>query len=243
MSAERPVAVITGGSRGIGRALVVEAARRGHDVLFTHRGRGSDAADTEAAAEPFGTRVVGLQADVARAEDIESIGRAAIELGPVGVLVNNAGLLVEGTVEDTVMTDWSMSFDIHARAPMLLTKVLAAELGRVRGCIVNIATDGAIVGSVHGPAYGASKAAMVGLSKTLARELAPRIRVNSLCPGPIATDMWDAIAEQDRARVEAETPMRRVGTPEEVARACFDITTWTYVTGQTVVLDGGRVML
>ena len=125
---------------------------------------------------------------------------------------------------------------------MLLARELAPDLARNGGAIVNVASDGGVAGSVHGAPYGASKAATIGLGHTLARELAPGVRVNTLAPGPIATDMWAAVPERDRRAVEDATPLGRVGTSDEIARCALDLASWTYVTGQTLVINGGRVM-
>lgn len=238
----RRVAVVTGGSRGLGRALVVEASRRGYDVVFSHRDRGSDAEDTINEAAIFGTAVLGVEADVTNRADLDRVAASALDLGPVHVLINNAGTLIGGTLEETTDQAWRDSFAIHVTAPMLLTRALAKALSETHGAVLNVASAGGVVGSVHGAAYGASKAATIGLSKTMARELAPQVRVNSIAPGPISTDMWGALPEASQRKVEAETPLQRVGRPDEIARACLDICSWTYLTGQTLVVNGGRVM-
>lgn len=235
-------AVVTGGARGIGRGIVVEAARRGYDVVFTHRGRGSDASETVAAASSQGTRVAGVVADLTTAEGIQAVVEVATQFSPLHLLINNAGMLIDGTIADTPSEIWLQHLQLHAWAPMQLARELAPAIAETNGAILNVASDGGVVGSVHGPAYGASKAATIGLGKTLARELAPSVRVNNIAPGPVATDMWAAVPDADRQLVEAQTPLKRVGSIDEVAAACLDICGWTYVTGQTIILDGGRVM-
>lgn len=236
------VAVVTGGSRGIGRAFVVEASRRGYDVLFSHRGRGNDAEQTILEASAHGTRVFGIQCDVQLEEDLRRIARAALDMGEVHLLINNAGMLYHAALADITDEGWAESFAVHVTAPMILTRELAPSLARTRGAVLNLSSTGGLVGSVHGASYGASKAAIVGLSKTLARELAPDVRVNSMAPGPVATDLYSTIPADEREAVEAETPLGRVGRPEEIARAGLDVCHWTYATGQTVTIDGGRVM-
>ncbi|MBO9523117.1 MAG: SDR family oxidoreductase [Nocardioidaceae bacterium] len=236
------VALVTGGSRGIGRAVVVEAARRGYDVVFSHRGREHDEADTIAAAEGFGTKVVGVLASMEDPDDLARLAEAARALGEVQLLLTCAGFLVDTRLAEVTEEGWWSSLDVHVTAPMLLARHLAPDLARHRGAIVNVASDGGVAGSVHGAPYGTSKAATIGLGHTLARELAPHVRVNTLAPGPIATDMWDAVPEASRRAVEDATPLGRVGTPEEIARCALDLASWTYVTGQTLVVNGGRVM-
>lgn len=236
------VAVVTGGSRGIGRMLVVECARRGYTVVFSHRGRGDDVAGTIKDAAGFGSVIVSVEADVTNQADVDRLARIARTHGPVHVLINNAGVLLEGPLEATTEHAWNHSFAVHVTGPMYLARALAPSLTETNGSILHVASDGGVAGSVYGAAHDASKAAMIGLSKTLARELAPRVRVNSIAPGAVNTDMWDSVPEEVRARIIAETPLMRVGRSDEIARACLDICSWMSVTGQTIVVDGGRIM-
>lgn len=241
----RTVALVTGGSRGIGRGVVVEAARRGHHVVFSHRGRADDEAATVAAAleaAPDGVRVEGVVADMQTPTDLVALADAARALGPVEVLITCAGVLREVRLADFDLGPWQESWDVHVTAPMLLTRELEADLRATRGAVVNVSSDGGVVGSIHGLPYGASKAGTVGLGHTLARELAPDVRVNTLAPGPIDTDMWAAVPEADRRMVEDTTPLGRAGRVDEIGRAALDLASWTYVTGQTLVVNGGRVM-
>ncbi len=235
------VAVVTGGSRGIGRAIVTEAARRGFDVVFSHRGRGTDSAETVAEAGTDRT-VVGVEADMQDVDQLAALAAAAREIGPVSVLITCAGLLRHASLKEITDEDWQEAFAVHVTAPMRLARELAPDLAEANGAILNVSSDGGVVGSVHGAPYGASKAGTIGLSHTLARELAPRVRVNTLAPGPIDTDMWAAVDDAARRKVEDATPLGRVGTKDEIARAALDICSWTYVTGQTLVVNGGRVM-
>lgn len=237
-----PVAVVTGGSRGIGRAFVVEAARRGYTVVFTHRGRGTDAEETVHAAEQVGARAIGVIADVTSDEGIAAVHAAASDLGTVSLVVNNAGILAHGDLAETTDDLWNGAFAIHVKAPMKLTRALHADLAASGGAVLNVSSTGGIVGSVHGVSYGSSKAAVIGLTKTLARELAPDVRVNALAPGPVATDLYSSIPLAEQRAVEDETPLKRIAEPEEIARTGLDLSSWPNVTGQVVVSDGGRVM-
>ncbi|MGY2873634.1 3-oxoacyl-[acyl-carrier protein] reductase [Marmoricola sp. URHA0025 HA25] len=238
----RPVALVTGGSRGIGRAVVVEAARRGYDVVFSHRGRGTDEAETIAQVGEAAGAVTPVVADMEVPEDLSRLAGVARARGPVHLLVTCAGILQDQLLADVTDDYWWSSLDVHITAPMILARELATELAENEGAIVNVSSDGAVVGSIHGAPYGASKAGTIGLGQTLARELAPRVRVNTLAPGPVSTDMWSSVPEESRRAVEDLTPLGRVGTPEEIARCVLDIASWTYVTGQTLVVNGGRFM-
>lgn len=236
------VAVVTGGSRGIGRAFVLEAARRGYAALFTHRGRRSDAEDTVHEVEAAGGRAVAVLADVASDEGVDAVRAAAAALGPVALLVNNAGILAHGELGETTDELFDAAMAVHVKGPMKLTRALREDLSAAAGAVLNVSSTGGIVGSVHGVSYGASKAATIGLTKTLARELAPHVRVNAIAPGPVATDMYAAIPPEEQRAVEGETPLRRVAQPAEIARTGLDICSWPNVTGQVIVTDGGRVM-
>jgi len=233
--------VVTGGSRGIGRAFVVEAARRGYDVFFTHRGRGSDAEATIAEAGSD-TVVQAIEADLLDRAALESAIATVLAYGPVHILVNNAGTMAHGLLGELTTVGWRRSFDVHVTAPMVLARGFADSLRETEGAILNVSSTGGVVGSVHGAAYGASKAGILGLSKSLARELAPEVRVNTLAPGPVGTDMYADLPEDERRAVEDETPLGRVAEPREIAVAGLDLCHWTYATGQTLVVDGGRVM-
>ncbi|MBO9523116.1 MAG: SDR family oxidoreductase [Nocardioidaceae bacterium] len=231
--------VVTGGSRGIGRAFVVEAAARGYDVFFTHRGRAADAAETVAAAGP---RARAVEADLLDRAALDGLVATVLAHGPVHLLVNNAGTMAHGTLGELTDEGWRRSFNVHVTAPVLLAGGFADSLRATRGAILNVSSTGGVVGSVHGAAYGASKAAILGLTKSLARELAPDVRVNTIAPGPVGTDMYADLPEDERRAIEAETPLRRVAEPREIAQAGLDLCHWTYATGQTLVVDGGRVL-
>lgn len=233
--------VVTGGSRGIGRAFVVEAAQRGYEVFFTHRGRADDAAETLTAAGGA-TTVTPIETDLLERPDLESTIASVLEHGPVHILVNNAGTMAHGHLDELTDEGWRRSFDVHVTVPMVLARGFAESLRSTQGAILNVSSTGGVVGSVHGAAYGASKAAILGLTKSLARELAPDVRVNTLAPGPVATDMYAELPEDERSAVEAETPLGRVAEPREIAETGLDLCHWTYATGQTLVVDGGRVL-
>lgn len=239
---EKGVAVVTGGSRGIGRAFVMEAVKRGWDVVLGYRSRSAEAADVVAAVEKAGARALAVQGDMANPADVAALGEQALAFGEVSLLVNNAGLGIECFLQDLTPELWSEMVAVNLTAPCFLTKALQASLSRNNGAVINLSSTGGVVGSVHGPAYGSTKAGLIGLTMTLARELAPNVRVNALAPGPVATDMWFAMDEGVQRRVEAEMPLKRVATPEDIARAGLDVASWPDATGQVITIDGGRVM-
>lgn len=236
--------VVTGGSRGIGRAFVLDAASRGYDVFFTHRGRGTDADDTVAAAREVAPEatVTALKVDLADHEALEAAAQSILKSGPVHILVNNAASFDLGSVSELTDEGWRSSLNTNVTVPMKLARAFEDSLRQTKGAILNVSSTGGVVGSVHGAAYGASKAAIIGLAKSLAREFAPDVRVNSIAPGPIRTDTYAELPDDEREMVERETPLGRLGEPWEMARAGLDLSHWEFATGVTLVADGGRVM-
>jgi 3-oxoacyl-[acyl-carrier protein] reductase len=158
------------------------------------------------------------------------------------VVVNNAGLTLSRPLAEVQLDDWERGLAVNLTAPMWLTLKLVEPLRASGGAVLNVASTGGVIGSMHSLVYGASKAGLIGLSKTLARMLAPDVRVNAICPGPIATDLLDGIEDDTMAAIVGSTPLGRLGTPAEIAKAGMDICEWEYCTGQTIVVDGGRVM-
>lgn len=239
----RPLAVVTGGSRGIGRAFVVEAARRGFDVVFSYRSREADAGETIKLAESAGGGAVAVRADLERFDEVPRIVDAARARGTVSLLVNNAGIGEEFTLEQLTRAGWERSIAINLTAPTFLAKGFKSDLVAQRGAILNVSSDGGVAGSLHGAPYGATKAGLIGLTKTLARELAPHVRVNAIAPGPVATEMWFAIDPAVQEQVmEREMPLKKIAQPEDIARAGLDISSWPDASGIVVLLDGGRIM-
>lgn len=237
------LAVVTGGSRGIGRSFVLEAVKRGYRVVFSFRSRDADAADTVKAAASLGGEATSIKADLERFEEVQMVADAAHAQGQVSLLVNNAGIGEEFTLEQLTREGWERSIAINLTAPTFLAKAFKADLIAQRGAILNVSSDGGVAGSLHGAPYGATKAGIIGLTKTLARELAPHVRVNAIAPGPVATEMWYAIDPAVQAQVmEREMPLKRIAQPEDIARAGLDIAAWPDASGIVVLLDGGRIM-
>jgi 3-oxoacyl-[acyl-carrier protein] reductase len=243
VSGDRPLAVITGGSRGIGRAFVVEAVRRGYRVLFSFLEREGEAAETVRLAAALGGEVASVRADLCRYDGVEAVAAAARARGPTRLLVNNAGIAEESSLGEMTRERWERALAVNLTAPTFLAKELGEGLAATGGAILNVSSDGGVAGSLHGPPYGVTKAGIIGLTKTLARELAPRVRCNAIAPGPVATEMWFAIDPKVQQQVvERETPLKRIAEPGDIARAGLDVCSWPDATGIVVVLDGGRIM-
>jgi 3-oxoacyl-[acyl-carrier protein] reductase len=243
VSEQTSVALVTGGSRGIGRAFVLEAVRRGYRVVFSYRSRREEADKTAAAAARLGGEAIAVQADLEDFDAVAALAGAARRAGAVALLVNNAGLGEEYRLEQLTRRDWERSVAVNLTAPTFLIKELRDQLVAQRGSIMNVSSDGGVAGSLHGAPYGATKAGLVGLTKTVARELAPHVRCNAIAPGPVATEMWFAIDPETQEQVtEREVLLKRIATPEDIARAGLDVASWPDATGIVVVLDGGRIM-
>jgi 3-oxoacyl-[acyl-carrier protein] reductase len=243
MTGRQPLAVVTGGSRGIGRAFVLEAVRRGYRVVFSYRSREADAIETVELAASLGGEAVSVRADLESFDGMEAVVAAARAQGSVSLLVNNAGIGEEYNLEQLTREAWERAVAINLTAPTFIAKGLHADLVSQRGTILNVSSDGGVAGSLHGAPYGATKAGLIGLTKTLARELAPHVRCNAIAPGPVATDMWFAIDPAVQERVmEREMPLKRIAQPEDIARAGLDISSWPDASGIVVLLDGGRIM-
>jgi len=238
-----PLAVVTGGSRGIGRAFVLEAVRRGYRVLFTYQSRDADAVETAHLARELGGDAEHLRVDLSSHDGVAATAAAARKLGAAALLVNNAGVTEECTVQTMTREAWERAVALNLTAPTFLVQELREDLVAERGAVLNVSSDGGVAGSLHGPPYGATKAGLIGLTKTLARDLAPHVRCNAIAPGPVATEMWSSIAADVQAQVvEHEMPLGRIAEPEDIARAGMDIAGWRDATGIVVVLDGGRIM-
>ena len=233
------VALVTGASRGIGRAIAVELAKNGLDVAVNYRERGAEAAAACAEIEALGRRAVAVQADVgADAEVARLVATIEKGLGPVDVLVNNAGIARVQSIEDITEEDWDEILRVNLKSAFLVTRrVLPGMRARRWGRIVNVSSAAAHVGGVVGPHYASSKAALLGFTHWCARVLAKEgVTANAIAPALVATDMIPPGARPDLI------PQGRFGTVAEVAEAAVMLVRNAYVTGQTINVDGGVYM-
>jgi 3-oxoacyl-[acyl-carrier protein] reductase len=231
-------ALITGGSRGIGRAIAVELAEAGAEVIVGYR---SGAEEAEALVAEIGGRA--LQADVSRADEA---ARLVEEAGEIEILVNNAGVTKDGLIARMSDEDWRLVIDTNLSGTFHTCRAAARTMMRRRsGAIVNLTSVVGLRGNPGQTNYAASKAGIIGLTKSLARELASRgIRVNAVAPGYIQTALTDVLPDEVRSAILGNTPMGRLGTPEDVAGAvrflCSDEA--SFITGEVMLVDGGLGM-
>lgn len=240
-------AFVTGGSRGIGRAIVRRLAAEGYAVgINCLRSR----EQAEALAEELqaqGCAALAVQADVADREAITAaIRRVEDAFGPVTALVNNAGIAQNDLFQDTPEVLWHRMFAVHADGAFhTIQAVLPHMLHEKSGGIVNISSIWGLRGAACEASYAASKAALIGLTRSLAAELAPsNIRVNCIAPGVIATDMVAGLGEDTMSMLTEQTPMGRLGRPEDIAAAAafFLREEASFITGQVLTVDGGFIV-
>jgi 3-oxoacyl-[acyl-carrier protein] reductase len=234
-------ALVTGGSRGIGRAIGEAFARAGADVAVAFRGREADARATCAAIEGAGQRALAVQADVSDGHAVDRlISNVERHLGAVDILVNNAGITRPQPIEAISEADWHDLIAVNLTSAFLVTqRVVGGMRERRWGRIINISSVAAQLGGVVGPHYAASKAGLIGLTHSYAAILASEgITANAIAPALIATEM---VSDNPRARADL-IPVGRFGTVEEVAAAAVLLATNGYITGQTVNVNGGWYM-
>lgn len=232
------VALVTGGSRGIGRAAAVALARHGADVAVNYRQAADGAAATVREIEALARRAVPVQADVSQAAEIEAmVARVAEALGPVDILVNNAGQARRQDIDEITEADWDAMMAVNLKSVFLVTRAVLPHMRAQRwGRIVNVSSGAARTGGSVGIHYTASKGGMDALSRAYAARLVgDGITVNIVAPSLIDTDMIP-----DKESVARRIPVGRLGTAEECADAIVLCAGTGYMTGQTVLLNGGR---
>ncbi|WP_422377296.1 SDR family NAD(P)-dependent oxidoreductase [Roseibium sp.] len=243
MKLEGKTAIVTGGGRDIGRACALKLAEEGAAVAINYFSSSAGAEETVAAIAAAGGRAFALQGDLNSESGVQAlVDRTVAEFGGLDVLVNNAGgLIARKTIADMSLEHWRAVMDLNLTSTFLMIKACLPHM--TSGAIVNIASQAGRDGGGGGAvAYAASKGAVMTLTRGLAKELGPDIRVNALCPGMIDTDFHNIFTKPEvRRTVEAATPLKRQGTPEDVANLVAFLATdaASFVTGANVDINGG----
>jgi 3-oxoacyl-[acyl-carrier protein] reductase len=247
MLLEGKTALVTGGSRGIGRGIVIRLLQEGANVYYIASKAGEHYQEYTRIAEEKGVQVFFKEGNVADEETITATVREILEeSGGIDILVNNAGITRDGLIFRMSEKDWNDVLSVNLTGAFHMCRAVARSMIKNRvGSIINITSIVGLVGNGGQTNYSASKAGLIGLTKSLARELASRnVRANAIAPGYIQTDMTEGLNDQQRETLVAQIPMARIGTPEEVAKVVVflgsDLS--SYVTGQVLHVTGGLGM-
>ena len=240
-------AVVTGGSRGIGRAVCLELAAGGANVVLCYAGNEAAAQETVAACESLGAKALAVRCDIADAAQVKALMDAAVEaFGAIHILVNNAGITRDGLLMLMKEEDFDAVINANLKGTFLCMKAVARLMMKQKyGRIVSMSSVVGLRGNAGQMNYAASKAGVIGLTKSMAKELATRgITVNAVAPGFIETDMTAAMPEAAKTATLASIPMQRLGAAADVAKAVAFLASdeAAYITGQVLAVDGGMAM-
>ncbi|QDQ01698.1 3-oxoacyl-[acyl-carrier-protein] reductase [Lysinibacillus fusiformis] len=241
------VAVVTGASRGIGRAIALKLAEEGAKIVVNYSGSQAKAEEVVATIQANGGEAIAVQASVSKVEEVTALMDAAVKtFGSLDILVNNAGITRDNLLMRMKENEWDDVLDTNLKGVFLCTKAVTRQMMKQRaGRIINISSIVGVAGNAGQANYVAAKAGVIGLTKTTAKELATRnILVNAIAPGFIETEMTDQLPEDLKQGMLSQIPLAKLGQPEDIAKAVIFLASddTNYMTGQTLHIDGGMVM-
>ncbi|MEX3744509.1 MULTISPECIES: 3-oxoacyl-[acyl-carrier-protein] reductase [Lysinibacillus] len=244
---EGKVAVVTGASRGIGRAIALKLADEGAKVIVNYSGSQAKAEEVVAMIQENGGEAIAVQGSVSKTEEVTALMDAAVKtFGSLDILVNNAGITRDNLLMRMKEDEWDDVLDTNLKGVFLCTKAVTRQMMKQRaGRIINISSIVGVAGNAGQANYVAAKAGVIGLTKTTAKELASRnILVNAIAPGFIETEMTDQLPDDIKQGMLTQIPLAKLGQPEDIAKAVVFLASddANYMTGQTLHIDGGMVM-
>lgn len=247
MNLEGKVALVTGASRGIGREIALELAREGCNVAVNYSGSEAKANEVVDEIKGLGREAIAVQCNVSDSDAVQAMVKETIgQFGSVDILVNNAGITRDNLLMRMKEAEWDDVININLKGVFLCTKAVTRHMMKQRsGRIINISSIVGVSGNPGQANYVAAKSGVIGLTKTTAKELAPRgITVNAIAPGFISTDMTDQLPEDVRNEMLKQIPLSRFGDPQDIAKVVTFVASESasYMTGQTLHIDGGMVM-
>ncbi|AIC94867.1 3-oxoacyl-[acyl-carrier-protein] reductase [Shouchella lehensis] len=240
-------AIVTGASRGIGKAIALELAKNGANIIVNYAGNQAKAEEVVSEINAIGQEAVAIQTNVANEDEVKNMIKETVErFGSVDILVNNAGITKDNLVMRMKESDWDDVLDINLKGVFLCAKGVSRQMMKQRsGRIINVASVVGVLGNPGQANYVAAKAGVIGLTKTLAKEFASRnILVNAIAPGFITTDMTDELSGDAKEELLGQIPLGMLGEPDDVARVVRFLASddAKYMTGQTLHVDGGMAM-
>ena len=241
------LALITGGSRGIGKEIALALAKEGNNIAISYGNNAESAMEVVKEIQSFGVEAIAVKADVSIAEDVKNLIKTVEEgLGTIDILVNNAGITKDNLLIRMTEEDWDNVMDVNLKGVFLCTKAVSRSMMKKRyGKIINITSVVGITGNAGQGNYSASKAGVIGFTKSMAKELASRgIRVNAVAPGLIQTDMTNVLKDEVKVEMLKMIPLNTMGNPVDIANLVVFLASEKsdYITGQIIKIDGGMAI-